>query len=236
MPVDRYKWQDGKHKAVYKKPVESTVMDRIKAKNAEQAFALDLLMDESITVKVITGSWGTGKTFLSCCAAYQMMQAGKFDKIVWIRNNIEVKDTNSIGALPGTYFEKMSVWALPLADHLGGRTELEKEIQFGRVEVEHLGFLRGRDIRHAIIFCSEAEHLTREHVQLLLGRVAEGSVLILEGDTRQIDKKAFEKDNGLQAAINYLKGNRLFGYVHLKESVRSETAKLADLLDKNEGE
>lgn len=211
-------------------------MDKVKAKNSEQAFALDLLMDESVTVKVITGSWGTGKTFLSCCAAYQMMQAGKFDKIVWIRNNIEVKDTNSIGALPGTYFDKMSVWALPLADHLGGRSELEKEIQFGRVEVEHLGFLRGRDIKHAVIFCSEAEHLTREHVQLLLGRVAEGSILIIEGDTRQIDKKAFEKDNGIAAAIDCLKGNRLFGYVHLKESVRSETAKLADLLDKNEGE
>ncbi len=233
--VDRYKWQDGKHKAVYKKPVESQQMDKVKPKNPEQAFAVDLLMDDTVTVKVITGTWGSGKTYLSCCAAYQQMQQGKYDKIVWIRNNIEVKDTNSIGALPGTYSEKMSVWAMPLADHIGGKEELDKQIMFGKVEVEHLGFLRGRDIKNAVIFCSEAEHLTRDHVQLLLGRVAEGSVLILEGDCRQVDKKAFEKDNGLYAAINRLKGNRLFGYVHLKESVRSETAKLADLLDK-EGE
>ena len=178
----------------------------------------------------------THNTYLSACAAFQMIQGGIYDKIVWIRNNIEVKDTNSIGALPGTYNEKMAVWAMPLADHLGGKEELNHLINTGRVEVEHLGFLRGRDIKHAILFCSEAEHLTREHVQLLLGRVAEGSVLILEGDARQIDKYAFEKDNGLVAAINHLKGNRLFGYVHLKESVRSETAKLADLLDKKEGE
>lgn len=212
------------------------MIDRIKPKNIEQAFALDMLMDESITVKVMTGNYGSGKTFLASCAAYHLMQAGKYDKIVWVRNNIEVKDTNSIGALPGTYNEKMSVWAMPLADHLGGRSELEREIQFGRVEVEHLGFLRGRDIKHSIIFCSEAEHLTRDHVQLLLGRVSEGSVLILEGDRRQVDRHAFEKDNGLAAAIESLKGNRLFGYVHLKESVRSETAKLADLLDKNQGE
>ena len=178
----------------------------------------------------------THNTYLACCAAYQMLQAGKFDKIVWVRNNIEVKDTNSIGALPGTYSEKMMVWAMPLADHLGGRGELERQINFGSIEVEHLGFLRGRDIKHAIIICSEAEHLTREHVHLLLGRVSEGSILILDGDKKQIDKRAFEKDNGLYAAIDKLKGNRLFGYVHLKESVRSETAKLADLLDKNEGE
>jgi predicted ribonuclease YlaK len=68
-------------------------------------------------------------------------------------------------------------------------------------------------------------------VQLLLGRVAEGSILILEGDYRQMDAKAFEQDNGMLAAVNHLKGNRLFSYIHLNESVRSETAKLADLLD-----
>lgn len=235
-PIDRYKWQDGKHKTVYKKPIESQQMDKVKPKNPEQAFALDLLMDDTTTVKVITGTWGSGKTYLSCCAAYQQMQQGKYDKIVWVRNNIEVKDTNPIGALPGTYEEKMSVWAMPLADHLGGKDVLESQMMLGKVEVEHLGFLRGRDIKHSVIFCSEAEHLTREHVQLLLGRVAEGSILILDSDLRQIDKKTFEKDNGIAAVINCLKGNRLFGYVHLKESVRSETAKLADLLDKNEGE
>ena len=73
-------------------------------------------------------------------------------------------------------------------------------------------------------------------MQLLLGRVAEGSILILDGDARieQIDRKTFEEDNGLFSVIDKLNGNRLFGYVHLKESVRSETAKLADLLDKKE--
>lgn len=234
--VDKYKWQDGKHKDVYKKPVASQQMDKVKPKNPEQAFALDMLLDDTTTVKVITGPFGSGKTFLGVCAAYQMMQAGKFDKIMWVRNNIEVRDTNSIGALPGTYGEKLEVWAMPLADHLGGKDVLESQMMLGKIEVEHLGFLRGRDIKNTVVFCSEAEHLTREHVQLLLGRVAEGSILILDGDTKQVDKRAFEKDNGLLAAIECLKGNRLFGYVHLKESVRSETAKLADLLDKNEGE
>ena len=235
-PVDKYKWQDGKHKDVYKKPVASQQMDKVKPKNPEQAFALDMLLDETTTVKVVTGVYGSGKTFLGVCAAYQMMQAGKFDKIMWIRNNIELKDTNSIGALPGTYIDKLEVWAMPLADHLGGKDVLESQMMLGKVEVEHLGFMRGRDIKNSVIFCSEAEHLTRDHVKLLLGRVSEGSILILDGDIRQVDKRVFEQDNGLAAAINCLKGNRLFGYVHLKESVRSETAKLADLLDKNEGE
>ena len=232
-PADRYKWQDGKHKPIYRKPLESTTLGKVRTKNIEQEFAVDMLLDDSTTVKVMSGGFGSGKTFLGCAAAFHLIQQGKFDKIMWVRNNIEVKDSNPIGYLKGTFQDKMTVWAMPLADHIGGREMLDMLIQKGQIEVEHLGFLRGRDIKNTIIFCSEAEHLTREHVQLLLGRVAEGSVLILEGDCRQIDAKSFEKDNGLEAAIDRLKGNRLFSYVHLKESVRSDTAKLADLLNKS---
>lgn len=61
VPVDRYKWQDGKHKNVFRKPVESQQMDKVKPKNPEQAFALDMLLDPSITVKIITGGFGSGK-------------------------------------------------------------------------------------------------------------------------------------------------------------------------------
>lgn len=231
--VDKYKWQDGRHRSIWRKPIESAIIGKVKPKNAAQSFAIDLLMDETTTVKCMSGSFGSGKTFLTCACTFNLLQNGRFDKILWVRNNIEVKDSNPIGYLKGTFYDKMSVWAMPLADHIGGREYLDMYVQRGMVEVEHLGFLRGRDIKNSIIVCTEAEHLTREHVQLLLGRVAEGSILILEGDTRQIDAKAFERDNGLEAAIDRLKGNRLFSYVHLQESVRSETAKLADLLNKN---
>lgn len=228
--VDKVKWQDGRFKPLYRKPLESMTTSKIKAKNVEQELAIDMLMDEQTTVKTITGTWGSGKTLLSCAYAFASLQSGRYDKIVWIRNNVEVKDSNPIGFLKGDFGNKMMVWAMPLADHMGGVDALEMYIQRGQVEIMHLGFLRGRDIHNSLILCSEAEHLTREHVQLLLARVAEGSTLILEGDCRQIDAKAFERDNGLEAAIQRLRGNRLFGYVHLNESVRSDTAKLADLL------
>lgn len=229
--VDKYKWQDGKYKPIWRKPVESSAFGKVKAKNAEQECAIDLLLDETTTVKCLSGSFGSGKTFLTSACAFKMLQDGTFDRIVWVRNNVEVKDSNPIGHLKGDYYDKMSVWAMPLADHIGGKDQLDFMIEHGKIEVVHLGFLRGRDIKNSIIFCTEAEHLTREHVQLLLGRVSEGSILVLEGDFRQIDAKAFEKDNGLAAAIDCLKGNRLFSYVHMQESVRSETAKLADLLE-----
>jgi PhoH-like ATPase len=234
-PIDRLKWQDGRCKQIFKRPIESSVIGKVKPKNIQQAMTIDMLMDETTTVKTITGTFGSGKTFLSCACAFSMLQQGRFDKIMWIRNNIEVRDSNPIGHLKGAYYDKMLVWAMPLADHMGGKEMLDMYINRGQIEIEHLGFLRGRDIKHTIIFCSDAEHLTREHVQLLLGRVGEGSILILDGDCQQVDARAFERDNGLQAAIDCLKGNRLFSYVHLRESVRSDTAKLADLLNRHTG-
>lgn len=230
--VAKYKWQDGTHKDIVKSYIETSYFNKVKAKNIEQQLAFDALLDETTTVKLITGCFGSGKSFLSCVYMSYALNNLPFQKIVYVRNNIEVKDSNPIGHLKGTYYDKMSVWAMPLADHLGGKEELDKLVENGKVEVEHLGFIRGRDFRNAIIYCTEAEHLTREHVQLLISRVGEGSILILEGDCKQIDKSAFEKDNGLIAAIEALKGQRLFSYVHLRESVRSDTAKLADLLDK----
>lgn len=225
------KWQDGQYKSVISKPIQSDFHGKIKAKNIEQECAMDMLADKTTTVKTLSGSFGSGKSFLGLAWAMNAIKNGEFSRLVWVRNTIEVKDSNSIGYLKGNYLDKMVPWAGPLLDFLGGIEALEDQINRGAIAIEHLGFLRGRNIADSILYCTEAEHLTREHVQLLLGRVAERSVLVLEGDCRQIDAKAFEKDNGLEAAITRLSGNRLFGYVHLNESVRSETAKLADLLD-----
>lgn len=219
-------------RTVHAKPFECAYHGKIKWKNTEQQCVMDMLADPLTTVKIISGSFGSGKTYLGLAFAMKAVENGMYDRLVWVRNNIEVKDSNSIGYLKGSYLDKMIVWAGPLVDFLGGAERLEERIDRGQITIEHLGFLRGRNIANSIVYCTEAEHLTREHVQLLLGRIAEGSILILEGDCRQIDAKAFEKDNGLEAAITRLKGNKLFGYVHLNESVRSETAKLADLLDK----
>ena len=120
---------------------------------------------------------------------------------------------------------------MSVADHVGGTCGLEILISEDKIEVQHLGFIRGRDIKNSIIISSEAENLTKEHVQLLIGRVGQGSELWLNGDNKQTDKEIFKTSSGLKIAIEKLKGQKLFGYVHLEKSERSETARLADLLD-----
>lgn len=211
--------KDGRTKKVYN------------PRNSEQVCAFDLLHDDDIPVKLITGRWGTGKTLLLVTAALEALREKRFEKIVWIRNNVDVKDTKDLGALPGEIIDKLLPFLGPFIDHVGDTQKVEKMLKEGQLEIEPLQSLRGRNIENAIIICSESENLTKEHIQLILARAAEGSAVWLDGDTRQRDKAVFEKSKGLETMINKLAGEHLFGYVHLTKAERSATAALADKLD-----
>lgn len=213
------------------KTINTRFLGKIKPRNLQQQMAVDMLYNDEITVKVITGRFGAGKDFLMCSAAVDLLERNKFDKIVYVRNNIEVKNSKPIGFLPGSYEEKLLPFAAPLQDHLGGIDGLSLMISHGQVEIAHLGFIRGRDIKNSIVICSEAENLTKEHVQLLLGRIGEGSMLWMNGDFKQCDADIFERNSGLTIAVDRLKGHPKFGYVKLLKTERSETAAMADLLD-----
>lgn len=228
---DRFKWCNSGYKKLSYKQINNSFVSKIKPRNIQQECAFDMLQDKNTTIKVLTGRFGSGKTMLMVTNALQLLYDNKFERIVWVRNNWGVKDTKDLGALPGTELEKLLPWVAPLSDHVGGQDGIEMLMHQNKLEVQHLGFIRGRDIKNAIIICSEAENLTKQHVQLLIGRVGEDSNLWLDGDFKQTDAKVFEDNNGLNIAIDKLKGNHLFGYVHLEKSERSETSALADLLD-----
>lgn len=211
--------------------IRSAYGGEVRARNIHQKLAIDMLYDPASTIKILTGPFGSGKDLLMINAALELLEKEKFEKIVYVRNNIEVKDSKPIGFLPGSSDDKLLPYAMPFADHVGGTDGLSHMISRGQIEITHLGFLRGRDIRKSIIYCTEGENLTRQHVQLLIGRVGEESELWINGDLRQCDGKVFAQDNGLTAAVERLKGQKLFAHVRLMKTERSETAALADLLD-----
>lgn len=229
--IDKVKWDGEKNVSVSYKGVNNSFMGKVKPRNIQQELAFDMLQNDDITIKTLIGGFGTGKDFVMISNAVDMLKSNKYEKIVWVRNNIEVRNTNPIGFLPDGLKEKLLPFALPLADHLGGVAGLEIFMNQGKVEIQHLGFIRGRDIKNSIIYCSEAENMTKEHIQLLIGRVGEGSSLWLNGDFKQVDSDVFWSNNGLTVLISKLRGNKHFGVVRLIKSERSETAALADLLD-----
>lgn len=203
----------------------------IKPRNPQQLCAMDMLLNRDIPVKLITGKFGSGKSLLCITAALQAVQRGEFEKIIFVRNNVQVKDTDALGALPGSVMEKTLPYVMPFADHCGGVEGVQMLIEQGKLEVIPLGFLRGRSIRNAILYSMESENLTKEHIQLIMGRIDEGSQLWVDGDLKQRDRQIFEKSAGLELMVERLKGNPLFGYVHLIKSERSKVAQLCDLMD-----
>ena len=228
---DFYRWDGTKYVLVGYKVINNDYTGNVRPRNPQQRLAIDMLYNQDITVKILVGKFGTGKDYLMSSVALDLVMQGKFDKIMWVRNNVEVKNSKPLGFLPGDAFDKLLPFAMPLADHVGGRDGLERLISNQQIEVEHLGFIRGRDIKNTIIMCSEAENMTKEHIQLLLGRVGEGSALWLNGDYKQTDHKVFTENNGLMIAVDRLKGHPKFGFVKLVKTERSETAAMADLLD-----
>lgn len=227
------RWNGSRYVPIKYKKISNRFTGDIRPRNDQQRLAFDMLQNDDITVKMLAGTFGSGKTMFMVSSAIDMIEKHKVDKLIWIRNNIEVKNTKELGALPGTLLEKLGAasFAGPLADHLGGESGLEYWIKNGQVEVAHLGFIRGRDYKNAILLVSEAENLTKEHIQLLLGRVGEGSMLWLDGDLKQTDEAVFENNSGMRKAISALTGNPHFAYVYMPKTERSETAQLADLLD-----
>ena len=229
--VDYRRWNGYEYTALSWKQVNSHFLGKIKPRNPQQVLAFDMLQNKDETIKVISGKFGSGKDYIMIANALKLIEDGKYEKLLYVRNAVGVKDAQEIGYLPGDKNSKLRPYAMVLADHLGGETGLDMQIMSGNIEIEHLGYIRGRDIKNTIIYCSEAENLTKEHVQLLIGRVGDGSTLWMNGDFKQTDSHIFRINNGLLSTVQKLAGHEKFGYVRLEKTERSETAAMADLLD-----
>lgn len=229
--VDRYCYQNGELRQVMFCKLGGSFTGAIKPRNPQQVCLFDMLKDKTSKIKLVTGRFGSGKTLAMTNAALELIEKGKFDRIIWVRNNVSVKDAPDIGFLPGNELEKMKPFLGPLIDHAGEEEGVQKLLEEGKLVVIPLGHLRGRSLKNSIIFCTECENLTRQHIQLLMGRVDEGTQLWLDGDLKQRDKHIFEQSAGIERMIERLSGNKLFAYIHLEKSERSEVAALADELD-----
>lgn len=226
---DVLRWTGEKYVSLKYQNFTSILGEKIRPRNLEQKMYLDLLQNKEIPVKMCIGHFGTGKSKLALDYALNELKSGRFDKIVFVKNNLEVKGAGVLGTLPGDEINKQYPWLRQIEDHIGIQ-KFEEYLESGMIEPAHLSSLRGRDLRSSCVVVDEAENLLDKNIQLLLGRVAEGSEIIFCADVKQCDYKD-EKMSGIPKAIERLKGNKLFGLVKLIKTERSNVAALADLLD-----
>lgn len=197
----------------------------VKAKNEEQECALDMLFNSSIPIKIITGTYGSGKTFLAVkMAIYQVLEKGHHAKIMVIRNPIGSGE--EIGWLKGSKADKTEGFFKPIVQHLeGGEQEATLLETRGQLIKEIPYYIKGLSIEDTFVIVDEAEDLNSKLLKLIGTRLGENSAIVFAGDYNQAEDK-YKANNGLLHAINMLKGNPLVGIVILEEDVRSEASKV----------
>ena len=222
-------WSGTEYRNLKYKEFTTSLGEHIKPRNLEQKMYLDLLQNRDIPVKLCVAKFGTGKSYLALNYAIHEVQTGRFDKIVFVKNNLEVKGSGKLGTLPGDEVAKQLPWLRQIEDHIG-IDSFEQMLKDGQIEPAHLSTLRGRDLKNCIILVDEAENLLVSNIQLLLGRVAKNAEIIFCADVKQCDYKD-EKMSGIPRLIKSLKGNKLFGMVRLIKTERSDVSNLVDALD-----
>ncbi len=210
----------------------------IKARNREQAFAFELLLDDSIKLVTLVGKAGTGKTLLAIAAGMQKsVEEPAYHRLLVARPIFPLG--RDIGYLPGTVEEKLNPWMQPIfdnADLIMGLAATDKRkgrsvqelIDMGMLAIEPLTFIRGRSIPNQFMIVDEAQNLTPHEVKTILTRAGDNTKIVLTGDPYQIDNPYVDAtNNGLTHAVSRFRGQSLFGHITLMRGERSELAELA---------
>ena len=207
----------------------------LSGRSAEQRVALDLLLDDTVGIVSIGGRAGTGKSALALCAGLEsVLERGEHKRIIVFRPLYAVGGQN-LGYLPGDEMEKMNPWAQAVYDTLEGVVSdnvLDEVASRDLLEVLPLTHIRGRSLHDAFVIVDEAQSLERNVLLTVLSRLGRGSRVVLTHDVAQRDNLRVGRHDGVQAVIEKLKGQDLFGHVTLTRSERSPIAELVtDLLE-----
>jgi PhoH-like ATPase len=207
----------------------------VNARNREQNFALNLLLDPEIDFVTILGPAGTGKTLLTLAAGLmQTLESNRFVEIIMTRVTIPLGE--DIGFLPGTEEEKMEPWMGALMDNLEVLTRTGEGGNWGRaatndllrnrIKIRSLNFMRGRTFLNRYVILDEAQNLTPKQMRALVTRAGPGTKVVCLGNIAQIDTPYLtETTSGLTFVVNRFRGWAHSGHITL---VRGERSRLAD--------
>ncbi|MGY6630457.1 MAG: PhoH family protein [Wenzhouxiangella sp.] len=210
----------------------------IRARNPEQNFALNLLMDPEIDFVTLLGTAGTGKTLLALAAGLaQTMDEKRYREIVMTRATVSVGE--DIGFLPGTEEEKMTPWMGALTDNLEVLTESDdhggewgraatNDLLASKIKIRSLNFMRGRTFLNRYLIIDEAQNITPKQMKTLVTRAGPGTKIVCLGNVEQIDTPYLtETTSGLTFAVDRFKDWPHAGHITLKRGERSRLADFA---------
>jgi PhoH-like ATPase len=207
----------------------------IHARNVEQSFALDCLLNDEILFVSLVGKAGTGKTLLAIAAGlHKTLDEGIFQRLLVSRPIFPMG--RDIGYLPGDIEQKLNPWMQPIFDNVEFLMGADKKaagraqelINQGMLNIEPLTYIRGRSIPKQYLIVDEAQNLTPHEIKTIITRAGRGTKVVLTGDVYQIDNPYVDSANsGLTYAVEKFKGHGIAAHVTLNKGERSELAELA---------
>lgn len=219
--------------------IEKTRSFGIEPRNAEQAFAMNVLLDDEVKLVALTGKSGTGKTLIALAAA---LQKNESYKQILLARPIVALSNKDLGYLPGDEQHKIAPYMQPLFDNLnvikhnfsyqGKEMKLLEELQRNeQLVIEALAYIRGRSLNETFFIVDEAQNLTPHEVKTIITRAGEGTKIVLTGDIQQIDSPYLDMhSNGLVYMIDRMRGQDIFAHVNLIKGERSYLSELASNL------
>ena len=211
----------------------------ISPRNAEQSFALNVLMNDKIQLVILTGKAGTGKTLLALASA---LEKRKTYQQIFLARPIIPLSNKDLGFLPGDIDSKLTPYMQPLFDNLtvikhqfaksDRRVHKIKELlDEQKLLITPLAYMRGRSLQKSYFIVDEAQNLTPHEVKTIITRAGEGTKIVFTGDINQIDHPYLDKkSNGVSYLINRMEKQKIFSHINLKKGERSELAELASNL------
>ncbi len=207
------------------------------ARNREQCFALNLLMNPEIDFVTLLGQAGTGKTLITLAAALtQTLDMRRFSEIIFTRATVSVGE--EIGFLPGTEEEKMLPWMGALEDNLEVLNHLDNSNDWNRnaandlirsrIKVKSMSFMRGRTFLNKFVIIDEAQNLSPKQMKTLITRAGPGTKIVCLGNIAQIDTPYLtEGSSGLTYVVDRFQGWEHAGHITLQRGERSRLADFA---------
>lgn len=232
--VDSLRWNGTEFKKVCNKTIRSSLFgDKIKPKDVYQSFVIDSILNNTMTA--ISGKAGSGKSLLSLITIMNLIESGKYDRVVIMFNPTKARGASDMGYYSGDAIEKAmqnSIGSV-LTTKFGDRFAVDMLLQQDKIRLVSMADVRGMEVRdNEILYITECQNTSVDLLKLCLSRASSECKIVIEGDyTSQVDSYMFDgTSNGMKRAIEVLKGEPEFGYVDLPNVWRSKIATLVEKL------
>lgn len=193
---------------------EETGAIQLLPKNGKQALYIEAL--KTSPQVIVTGSAGTGKTYIAASWASKLFSEGRVERIILTRPN--VPSGRSLGFFPGSMEEKMAPWVIPFTDviqqHLGPGA-FETSVKKRAIDIVPFEVMRGRTFHNAFVILDEAQNTSPAEIKMFLTRIGDGTQVVINGDIKQSDLKS---DSGLLTVLRMIQKQNL-SVPHIEFSV-----------------